>query len=64
MRPEDTHRLAALDEQRLVVFEPLERGLDGAVAVPIAGGFACATVNDQFVRFLCDLAIEIVHQTT
>ena len=59
---EDADRLARLDEQGLVVLEPLQRLDDGVVALPIARGAADPAVDDQALRVLGDLVVEVVHQ--
>ena len=62
MRRENADRLARLDEQGLVVLDPLE-GLDDLVEhCPVARGAADPAVNDQTLRVLGDLLVEIVHQ--
>ena len=64
VRAEYAYRLAALHEQRLVVFQALER-LDNLVeAGPVAGGLAGAAVDDEFFGFLGDLRAQVVHQHT
>ncbi len=59
---EDADRLARLDEQGLVVLEPLERLDDLVEAGPIARGAADPAIDDQALRILGDLVVEIVHQ--
>ena len=62
VRAEDAHRLARLHEQRLVVLQPLQRGDDGVVALPVARRLADAAVHDQLLRPLGHFRIEVVHQ--
>ncbi len=59
---EHADRLARLDEQRLVRFEPAQRLDDTVEGVPIARGAADAAVDDELARPLGDVRIEIVHQ--
>ena len=59
---EDAHRLARLHQQRLVVFQRLQRVDDGVVALPIARGASGAAVNHEVLRTLGHVGIEIVHE--
>jgi hypothetical protein len=59
---EHAHRLAALDQQRLVTFEPPQRLHDALVAIPVARRLAGAAVDDQLVRPLGDGRVQVVHQ--
>jgi hypothetical protein len=61
-RAEDADRLARLDEERLVVLEPPELSDDGVERLPAAGGPAGAAVDDELVRLLGDLGIQVVHE--
>ena len=62
MRAEDADRLAGLHEQRLVAVQRLEGRDDAIEAVPVARGAADAAVDDELVRLLGDLRIEVVHE--
>src|SRR5947209_11988342 len=62
MSAEHGHRLARLDEERLLVAQPLEGGHDRLEALPVAGRLARAAVDHQLLRPLGDLRIEVVHQ--
>ena len=62
VRREDADRLAGLDEQGLVLVEPLERLDDLVEALPVAGGAPDAAIDDQALRVLGDLLVEVVHQ--
>ena len=62
MRAEDAHRPARLHQQRLVVFERLQRAHDGVEALPVARRPAGAAIDDQVARVLADLRVEVVHQ--
>ena len=59
---ENADRLAGLDEQRLVVFQPLQRGDDAVERFPVARRPADAAVDDELFGPLGHLGIEIVHQ--
>ena len=59
---EHAHGLAALHQQGLVVLEAAQRADDGVEAVPVASGLAGPTVDDELIRILGDLGIEVVHQ--
>ena len=54
--------LARLDQQRLVVIQPLQRLDDLVIAFPVARGAADAAIDDQFVRRLGDVGMQVVHQ--
>ena len=60
--PHDADRLAGLHEQRLVVPQLGQRADDRVVAGPVAGGPAGAAVDDEVVRALGHLRVEVVHQ--
>ena len=59
---ENADRLARLDEQRLVVAEPLQRGHDGIEALPVARRLADPSIDDELLGPLGHLRIEVVHQ--
>ena len=59
---QDTHGLAGLDQEGLVVLELFERPHDGGVGVPAAGGAAGATVDDELLGVFGNLGVEVVHQ--
>ena len=59
---EHANRLARLDEQGLVFLQPLERLDDLVVAFPVARGAADSAIDDEALRVLGDLIVEIVHQ--
>ena len=60
VRAEDARRPPRLDEQRLVVAEPLQGRDDPVVVVPGACGLAGATVDDEVGGILRDVRIEVV----
>ena len=62
MGAEHADRLARLDEQGLVVLEPFERFDDLVVSRPVARGAADAAIDDERLRVLGDLLVEVVHQ--
>ena len=62
MRAHDPDRLARLDEQRLVVAERAELADDRVEGVPAPRGAAGPAVDDEVVRVLGDLRIEVVHE--
>ena len=62
MRAEHANRLARLNEQRLIAFEPAQ-GRDNTVERrPVARRPPDAAVDDEFARPLGDVGIEIVHE--
>jgi hypothetical protein len=62
MRSEDADRLAALDEQRLVVAQAEERSHDRLQRVVTPRGAAAAAVDDERLGMLGDLRVEVVEQ--
>ena len=58
----DANGLAGLDEKRLVISEAIQRLDDLVIALPIARRLAAAAIDDQFLRLLGNLGIEVVHQ--
>ena len=59
---EDADRLARLDQQGFLVVEAFEGGDDGVEAGPVARRAADAAIDDQALRILGDLIVEVVHQ--
>ena len=62
VRAEHADRLAALHEQRLVVLERAQRCDDRVERLPAARRLPGAAVDDEVVRPLGDVGIEVVHQ--
>jgi len=62
VRPEDTHRLAALDEERLVVGERAQLADDRIEGGPAPCGATGPAVDDERVGILGHLGVEVVHQ--
>jgi hypothetical protein len=62
VRSENPHRLARLDQQRLIGLEQFERGDDRLIALPIARRLADTAVDHQILRPLRYVWIEVVHQ--
>ena len=60
MRLEHADRLARLDQQRFVVVEFAQRLEDRVEAFPVARGAPDAAVDDELLRILGDLGIEVV----
>jgi hypothetical protein len=61
-RPEDSDRLAALNEQRLVVAERQQRADERAQRLGIPRRLSRAAVDDELLGPLGDLRVEIVQQ--
>ena len=59
---EDADRLARLDEQRLVVRERAQRAHDRVERLPRARRAAGAAVDDEVLRALGDVRVEVVHE--
>ena len=59
---EHPDRFSRLDQQGLVLLQPLERFDDLVVTFPIARGATDPAVDDQALRIFGDLIIEVVHQ--
>jgi hypothetical protein len=62
MGPEDADRLPGLDEQGLVFTQLTQRSHDRVKRLPRARGPPPAPVDDQLIRVLGDLGVEVVHQ--
>ena len=62
MRAEDADRLAALDEERLVLAELEQAADEGTKGLRVARGLPGAPVDDQILGPFCDLGIEVVEQ--
>ena len=62
VRPEDADRPARLHQHRLVVLERGQRPDQRVVARPVAGGLAGAAVDDQVLRALGDVRVQVVLQ--
>ncbi len=59
---EHADRLARLHQQRFIVLESAQRLDDLVVTLPVARGAADAAIDNQFLRMLGHVRIEIVHQ--
>ncbi len=57
---DDADGAAGLHEQRLVVLERAQRAGDRVEGGPVAGGLAGAAVDDEVLRALGDLGVEVV----
>ena len=62
VRPKDADRLAALHEQRLVLAQLEQTADDGAQRGRISRRLARAAVDDQLLRPLRDLGVEVVEE--
>ena len=58
----DGDGFAGLDEEGFVGVEVFECGDDGVEGVPVAGGFAGATVDDEVVGAFGYLGVKVVHE--
>ena len=61
-RAEHADRLAGLDQERLVVLEPLELGDDRVEGLPAPRRPTGAAVDDEVVGILGHVGVEVVHQ--
>ena len=62
VRAENADRLAALDEQRLVVVQRFQRRDDLVETCPVARGATDAAIDDERLRVLGDFRVEVVLQ--
>ncbi len=62
VRPQHAHGLAGLDEQRLVVAKHPQLADDRVEGIPRPRGTPGAAVDDEVVRVLGDLGVEVVHE--
>ncbi|OPZ72962.1 MAG: hypothetical protein BWY83_00375 [bacterium ADurb.Bin478] len=62
MRSEYRHRFAGLNQQRLIILKPFQRIDDRMITLPVPRRFAGAAVDDELMRTLGDLRIQVVHQ--
>src|SRR6058998_2165354 len=62
VRRKNTHGFARLHDQRLFVAERLQCATDRVERRPIPRGLPGAAVDDEILRALCDVRVEIVHQ--
>src|SRR5262245_34866602 len=62
VRPEFAHWLPGLHEECFIVSELAQRTNDCIESFPASGGAACSAINDQSIRILGNIRIEIVHQ--
>ncbi|HEX2304090.1 MAG TPA: hypothetical protein VHH57_10750, partial [Gaiella sp.] len=62
MRSKHADRLAALDEQRLVLTQSQQAAHKRSKRVRIARRLPGAAVDDELLRALCDLGVEVVQQ--
>ena len=57
-----TDRLTGLHQQRLVFFQCLQRLDDGVIRIPVSSRLTDTTVDNQVLRSLRNIRIQIVHQ--
>src|SRR6185503_18887400 len=62
VRPQDTDRLAALDQEGLVVLEPAELAHDRVEGRPAAGRAPRAAIDHERIGVLRDRWVEVVHE--
>ncbi len=62
VRLEYADRLARLDQQGLVILQPLQGLDDLVIAFPVARRPANAAIDHQLFRTLGDIGVEVVHQ--
>src|SRR3954447_20085165 len=62
MGPEHPDRFARLNEQCLVVLQLAQRADDRVKRLPVSRGASGPTVNNESVRILRHVGIEIVHE--
>ncbi len=62
VRAEDADRLARLDEQGFLIAQPFERFDNLVEARPVARSAADPAIDDEALRVLSDVRVEIVHQ--
>ena len=62
MGAESTYRLPRLHQQGLIVLQILEVAHNGVEGIPGSGRFPPAAVDNQLIRVLGDLGIEVIHQ--
>jgi hypothetical protein len=62
MRAEHRNRFARLDHQCFIVFEPAQRRDNRVEGLPASRRASRAAVDNEFVRTLGNLGIEIVHE--
>src|SRR6185436_440656 len=64
MGSKNSDRLARLHQQGFIVFNGLQLANDRVETIPVARCLPSPTIDDEFVRLLSNIRIEIVHQTT
>src|SRR5450432_2067483 len=62
VRPEFPDRLSGLDQQCFRILERLKRSNDGFIRFPAARSSASPAVNNQLLRILRDIRVEVVHE--
>ena len=55
-------RLARLHEKCFVVFERFQGANDFLIALPVARGFAGSAIDNEIIRVLGNLRVEVIHQ--
>src|SRR6202034_3944299 len=62
VRTQNSDGLSGLNQQRLIILKMDEGSCDRVVRIPIPRRLARSSVDDQLLRRLRDVGIEIVHQ--
>ena len=57
---ENGHRFAGLHQQSLVIFQLAQRIQDGVKRLPVARRLPAPAIDDQLLRFLGDLGVQVV----
>ena len=61
-RPENTHRFARLNKQRLVVLQGAQGADNPVKGLPTSCSPPRSTVDDELLRILRNFFVEVVHQ--
>src|SRR5699024_2527563 len=64
MRSQHSHRLAALYQHSLIIFQAFDRCHNLMVAFPVTRSLPAAAIDDQLIRLFGYLRIQIIHQHT
>ena len=61
MGAKNPHRLTALDQQGLIIFETLQCGNNSVQGFVVACSLAGSAIHDQIIGFFSHIRVQVIH---